>query len=98
MIVFIPPWVRDSPKASLDVQQSQIIVNERFSSNMLARIYFTFMYYRHCPLIMIREQMKSILNIVPAGAVRRFGRPLSHIHMRKGYVNCYIHVTRIQLM
>ena len=29
MIVFIPPWVRDSPKASLDVQQSQIIVNER---------------------------------------------------------------------
>jgi len=30
MIVFIPPWVRDSPKASLDVQQSQIIVNEQF--------------------------------------------------------------------
>jgi len=53
---------------------------------------------------MIREQMKSILNIVPAGAVRRFGRPLSHIHMRKGYVNCYLpifdrnYVTRIQLM
>jgi hypothetical protein len=30
--------------------------------------------------------MKSILNIVPAGAVIRFGLPLSHIHMRKGYV------------
>lgn len=29
---------------------------------------------------------------MPAGAVRRFGRPLSHIHMRKGCVDsCYQH-------
>jgi len=49
MTVFIPQWVWDSPKASLDVQQSQIIVNVLFAfyrakkMNMLARIYCIFM-------------------------------------------------------
>jgi len=47
MTVFIPQWVWDSPKASLDVQQSQIIVNvPNYRMNMLARIYNVFMCYR----------------------------------------------------
>ena len=29
--------------------------------------------------------------IVPAGAVIRLVLPLSHIHMRKGYVGCYLY-------
>ena len=29
---------------------------------------------------------------MPAGAVIRFGRPLSHIHMRKGYVGCVYNI------
>jgi len=47
MKVFIPQWVCNSPKASLDVQQSQIIVNvPLIRMNMLARI-FHITYDRH---------------------------------------------------
>jgi hypothetical protein len=35
---------------------------------------------------MIIDQVKSLPMIVPAGAVKRLGRPLGHIHMHIGYV------------